>query len=302
MTSVAEPQPATPEPAPKFRRRRQGAQAAAAALGLGDEPSPPAVGEEGQRRDTATATREPVHVWGGSPPAVRPVPDDVQPRAQRLVDEQATDPDRPAPSQAATLADTEPAGSRVRPSSPDPRPSIQRAPPQAEAVDGPADVVLDLPTQQTSIYISPTALAKAKRLAQVDQTTYANVVMDAIDTALDSGELEGLVRDRQVVERHEGSRFPARRASRRRARGPGNSRVLWPIQLTEEERTVLADIEAETGASSRSALVAAAVEWYVEIPKIRRRIGEGGRSASSAGRGAEPPSSRGSAGRNPGTA
>jgi len=138
--------------------------------------------------------------------------------------------------------------------------------------DQPLDIVLDLPTQQTPIYIDSAILGKVKKLTQVEQITYATVVMDAIDAALESGLLEGLVRARQVVERHEGSRFPARRASRRRARGSGSSRVLWPVQMTEEERAVLGDLEAETAAPSRSALVSAAVEWYVETPKIRRRI------------------------------
>ncbi len=271
----------TPEPAPKFRRRRQGADAAAA-LGLSDlpghtvskddlpadvPPTPPRVEDRGGTSRTDEGGVGEAAQSSGRTAPVLPTSAAAAHRGAGARVVQPLPPTESAPGPNRTQ------GSPLLTAVPQREAAIRPAARDDVATDDqPLDIVLDLPTQQTPIYIDSAILGKVKKLTQVEQITYATVVMDAIDAALESGLLEGLVRARQVVERHEGSRFPARRASRRRARGSGSSRVLWPVQMTEEERAVLGDLEAETAAPSRSALVSAAVEWYVETPKIRRRI------------------------------
>ncbi|MDM4723464.1 hypothetical protein QTQ03_29215 [Micromonospora sp. WMMA1363] len=131
------------------------------------------------------------------------------------------------------------------------------------------------PSLQVSIYLDRDAAAAAKRLSAARTVTYATIVMDAIDVAIDSDMLEQVVRDRQIVERPAGSRFPPRRASRRPSRNVGGpSRVLWPVQLTNSELAVLEDLVGQVGAASRSALVSAAVEWYIQLPRVRRMSGQ----------------------------
>jgi hypothetical protein len=132
-------------------------------------------------------------------------------------------------------------------------------------------------TFQTSLYFAGTDIPKAKKLAKLDETTHAGVVMDAVDAAIEADVLRDLVAAKRTTSRPEASLFPSRRAMRPRAAQAGPRGSLFPVQMTQAECDVLDDLVGELGAASRSALVSAAMTWYLRTPRVVRLLARKGR-------------------------
>ncbi|WP_216917147.1 hypothetical protein [Nocardia noduli] len=114
---------------------------------------------------------------------------------------------------------------------------------------------------RVSAYLSKSAVRSARSSGMVRGA----LAIAALDASLEAGVLADLVEVRDKGVKTEGSRFPARRQSRRqttRAHG-ANTRVLWQPAFTETEIVELDKILEEVGAKTRSQLISVAVEWFL---------------------------------------
>lgn len=119
---------------------------------------------------------------------------------------------------------------------------------------------------QVTVYVLPEAKSAARQRRDRDGITNAEVAFDAIDATFT--DLQELLRAQRTTARAENSLFPPRRTPRHKSKLQAR-RVLWSIQATADELTVLDELMAEMGAESRSELIAAAVEAHL-LAKNRR--------------------------------
>uniref|UniRef100_UPI0012FB50CA hypothetical protein n=1 Tax=Salinispora arenicola TaxID=168697 RepID=UPI0012FB50CA len=193
------------------------------------------------------------------------IPDDEGDKAQRLEPAKTTN----VPAPADTSRNSQDVWNDVHSWDDDERP----APPPSADYEAVGDPVLTELPLQVSVYVLPEAIKAAHKLARVNKITYSMIAMDALDLAIERGGLKELVRSRQVVDRPEGSRFPPRRARRGTSRNTGGpTRTLWALQLTRSELAVLEELKDEVEAASRSVLVSAAVEWYLQQSHVKRDL------------------------------
>lgn len=258
-TAAPEPSPdleETPAPKPKALargRRRRGGGAVAAAVAGG-----PSVETPEARPDGEEEGRSPVEQQESEAP-----PAGADRREREIVRGEVVDRREGMAGSGGRRGATADAGAAPGGQ----RAAVEPKPDVRELVDELAGDVDAGPAHQTSVYVLPNIRQTVRRLRKSEGKFYSSIAMDAVDWALDEGILLGLVRARQMVERPANSRFPSRRGPRRvpsrRGRG-GSSRVLWPVQFTHAELEVLDQIMAEVGAESRSEVVSAAVEAYLE--------------------------------------
>ena len=284
-------------PQPKFgNRRRQGNNAVAGVI-FGQSPVPgqavpPAPAASSSPAGSPDAGTKPAAAYVGS--ASRPTPSasaPPPPSAGPLQKETKAAAQMPAlPTELLGAASLRATGEKVAPGPKEvplaglsqQRGSRSGAYEERVREDG---STLDLPPQQTSFYILPSAYRIVRELCDARGETYADMVIAAVDAAIKAGVLGDLIERRHVKQRPAGSRFPARRAGRRRTRpsiGRANNDegsnlpiasakpLLLPAMMTEEELAVLADVIAEYGAPSRNAVAAAALEWYVTLTDDQR--------------------------------
>lgn len=117
---------------------------------------------------------------------------------------------------------------------------------------------------QVPVYVHPRVREAATALRKTEKLTNAEIAFNAIDEV--QHRLGGLIRDRRLQARPGSSLFPAR-VRRGRLGGGGAAstagearRVLWGFRATGEELEIIDRLAADSGAESRSELVAVALE------------------------------------------
>ena len=117
---------------------------------------------------------------------------------------------------------------------------------------------------QVPVYVHPAVRAAATTRRKTEKLTNAEIAFDAIDEV--QHRLPALIRDRRLQARPDSSLFPGRV---RRGRLPGGGaattvgdarRVLWGFRATGAELEIIDRLSADTGAESRSELIAVALE------------------------------------------
>lgn len=138
---------------------------------------------------------------------------------------------------------------------PDPRPAHEEEQGnQARDEQGPAPA-----TSQSIVYLAPALRDALDSARKRDRRTNADLVFDAIDRA--QYQLPELIRRQQRLDRPPNSLFSARPSrTRQRATTPAERTVPFSFRATADELSVIDRLVEETNASSRSSLVAAAVE------------------------------------------
>lgn len=129
----------------------------------------------------------------------------------------------------------------------------------------PQNVELDANTSYpVPIYVHPAVKTAASSRRKEFKLTNAEIAFDALDEV--QHRLAGLVRDRRLRARPDTSLFPGRvrrgRLAGGRAEGAATDvrMVLYQFRATEAELEIIDRLVAESGAESRSELVAAAME------------------------------------------
>lgn len=162
------------------------------------------------------------------------------------------------PAPAAEPAPAPELAEAPTPASAPPAAAAATAPPAAAEEDG-------TPTQ-VSVYLTAAAVAAVRRAK--GRRTNADVALDAIDATID--QLPALLTARRTTDRP-GSLFPARRRAHRGAFSNDPPRVLWSMKATPAELAVLDRLVGQLGASSRSELIATAIEAHLTRPRRRQR-------------------------------
>ena len=203
--------------------------------GLAETFGPPALANLLTRRTPAPA----------SPPTTAPGPADSTPDASA--------------SQVKTSSEERP--TRRRRTAP---PSARRESPAAVPAES-ADPVGDV-TSQVSVYVLPELLQAVRRTRANDRgRTNADIAFEAIDAT--HRKLAEIVAARHGRAGRPGSLFPTRRTGR--STEP-TRRVLWSMKATPAELAVVDRLVTETGAVSRSELIATAMEAHL----LPRRPGD----------------------------
>lgn len=160
----------------------------------------------------------------------------------------------------------QPASSAEPVAAPEPTQNAKVEPrPSAPAFAGAGDEPI---STQVSVYLTPTARAAARKArGHRSRQTNAEVAFDAIDATID--QLPALLAARRTGPPRPGSLFPARQ---RLPRGGdvAERRVLWSMNATEEELAIVDRLVDRTGATSRSELIATAIESHLTRPRRRR--------------------------------
>lgn len=169
------------------------------------------------------------------------------------------------PGQQSQRSAPEAEGTDERRDADPPSPPDPVAPP--DKPDAPADPVAEPdwneqePTPATSqsiVYLAPRLRDTLDAARKRDRRTNADLVFDAIDRA--QHQLPELVTRQQRQERPPNSLFSARPSrSRQRATSPSERTVPFTFRATADELAVIDRLVEETSASSRSALIAAAL-------------------------------------------
>ena len=117
---------------------------------------------------------------------------------------------------------------------------------------------------QVPVYVHPGVRNAATDRRKTDKLTNAEIAFDALDEV--QHRLTALIRDRRLQARPDSSLFPGR-VRRGRLAGGGAAaavgdarRVLWGFRATGAELEIIDRLVADTGAESRSELVAVALE------------------------------------------
>lgn len=117
---------------------------------------------------------------------------------------------------------------------------------------------------QVPVYVHPGVRNAATDRRKTDKLTNAEIAFDALDEV--QHRLTALIRDRRLQTRPDSSLFPGR-VRRGRLAGGGAAatmgdarRVLWGFRATGAELEIIDRLVADTGAESRSELVAVALE------------------------------------------
>jgi hypothetical protein len=146
-----------------------------------------------------------------------------------------------------------------------PAPQTKKAPSKQAGRVQQGAVVRDSSTEdsfQISVYLLPEAKTVAGQIRATEGKTNAEIAFDAIDAV--HSDLPGLLEQRRVSPRPENSLFPARRRKRNRrvpaGQGGAGRRVLWALQVTDEEAKILDGLVQTVGAESRSELISVAME------------------------------------------
>jgi len=143
-------------------------------------------------------------------------------------------------------------------------PSARRESPAAVPAES-ADPVGDV-TSQVSVYVLPELLQAVRRTRANDRgRTNADIAFEAIDAT--HRKLAEIVAARHGRAGRPGSLFPTRRTGR--STEP-TRRVLWSMKATPAELAVVDRLVTETGAVSRSELIATAMEAHL----LPRRPGD----------------------------
>jgi hypothetical protein len=140
---------------------------------------------------------------------------------------------------------------------------LRKAQAKAERVAGDGMPAAAPATFQVSVYLLPAAAAAAEQLRRRRSSQNAAIAFDALDRYRD--ELRNLIADRKTsAVRPSGSMFPNRMSnSTRSAAAQQGRRQLWSLQATEDELTILDQLAADSGASSRSELISVAMEAHL---------------------------------------
>lgn len=169
-----------------------------------------------------------------------PAPDD---KAVTPAPAPATSPAPPRPKAQKAASRSEPAKARTRNLSP--------------VVAGTAAES----TSQVAVYLLPEAIRAARAVRAATGQTNAQIAWEAIDAT--HPRLPELVAGQHVTAaRPAGSLFPTRRTTARTV--AEERRTLWAVRATPAELAVVDRLVVETGASSRSALIATAVETHLK--------------------------------------
>jgi len=208
------------------------------------------------RSDTAAAELQAMIPPKHAPPAKQQDQADEEPTAATPAKKTAAKKATPEPAKQQSQADEEPTAA-----TPAKKTAVRRKVPPKPTRTEPASAEAEEATA-TSVYIHPDAKTKIRKLR--DGRTNAEIALGAIDAVHE--------RLAELVDAHhtqappggEGSLFPGRRTTTGRRRG-GPRRVLWTIQITPAETAVIDRLMTETGAASRSELVAVAVEAHLGI-------------------------------------
>lgn len=117
---------------------------------------------------------------------------------------------------------------------------------------------------QVPVYVHPGVRAAATTKRKIEKLTNAEIAFNAIDEV--QHRLAGLIRDRRLQARPDSSLFPGR-VRRGRLGGGGAAatagearRVLWGFRATGAELEIIDRLVGDSGAESRSELVAVALE------------------------------------------
>ena len=117
---------------------------------------------------------------------------------------------------------------------------------------------------QVPVYVHPGVRNAATDRRKTEKLTNAEIAFDALDEV--QHRLTALIRDRRLQARPDSSLFPGR-VRRGRLAGGGAAaaigdarRVLWGFRATGAELEIIDRLVADTGAESRSELVAVALE------------------------------------------
>lgn len=127
-----------------------------------------------------------------------------------------------------------------------------------------------LATSQSIVYLAPGLRDTLDAARKRDRRTNADLVLDALDRA--RHQLPELVTRQQRQERPPNSLFSARPSrTRQRATSPSERTVPFTFRVTADELVVIDRLVEETSASSRSSLVAAALQAaYARRPRRKR--------------------------------
>ena len=187
----------------------------------------------------------------------------------------------PQPSTAGRTDTPPPETTPPAPSQPEPVADQKRPEPpvetehQADTATDQDDDVAGLVTQ-VSVYLLPSAVTAARRWRTRTGRTNARLAFEAIAAHRDQLPtlVAGYDQVSDPVAASADALFPPSPRSRR-AR-PGTHRVLWTLKATAGQLAVLDRLAREVGATSRSELIAAAVEAHVLTRRqpARRRESE----------------------------
>ena len=117
---------------------------------------------------------------------------------------------------------------------------------------------------QVPVYVHPGVRNAATDRRKTDKLTNAEIAFDALDEV--QHRLTALIRDRRLQARPDSSLFPGRIRRGRLAGGGAAAavgdarRVLWGFRATGAELEIIDRLVTDTGAESRSELVAVALE------------------------------------------
>lgn len=190
-------------------------------------------------------------------PGQRPVRQDQPPVPEPSVTEVQHEPATPPSSEESVGPPQEPA---EKPSRPEDSESDRAWDEQAPA----------LATSQSIVYLAPGLRDTLDAARKRDRRTNADLVLDALDRA--RHQLPELVTRQQRQERPPNSLFSARPSrTRQRATSPAERTVPFTYRVTADELVVIDRLVEETNASSRSSLVAAALQaTYARRPRRKR--------------------------------
>ncbi|WP_085916755.1 MULTISPECIES: hypothetical protein [Pseudonocardia] len=125
-------------------------------------------------------------------------------------------------------------------------------------------------TSQSIVYLAPGLRDTLDAARKRDRRTNSDLVFDAIDRA--QHQLPELVTRQQRQERPPNSLFSARPSrTRQRATSPSERTVPFTFRATADELTVIDRLVEETGASSRSSLISAALHATFARGSRRKR-------------------------------
>ncbi|MDQ1650810.1 MAG: hypothetical protein QOI35_10 [Cryptosporangiaceae bacterium] len=119
-------------------------------------------------------------------------------------------------------------------------------------------------TSQVSVYLLPTAIQAVRKVRARTRQTNAEIAWEAVDTTY--GQLRTLISAQHTAAVRPDSLFPARRTTGRAVNEA--RRTLWAVRATPTELAVVDRLVEETGATSRSELIATAVEAHLEVRPV----------------------------------
>lgn len=190
----------------------------------------------------------------------RPAAPPVEPAGSEAVPEE--------PSTAAAAPEPAP----VAPAAPEPPRRTEAVPQASDAEAAPVDDY-SAGAEATSgsiIYVSPALRDTLDGLRRRQRCTNADLVFDAVDRT--QQQLPGMVARQHRQERPANSLFAGRASrTRQRAATPGDRTVPFTFRATAGELAVIDQQVERTGASSRSALLAVALEAAYGRAARRRR-------------------------------